>query len=107
MLANRIQRNSSIGSREAKTAARAAANSNSPQKTGFWSGRRFRQLAGVMLLAACTFSAISRPSPIQLDSGIVAAHVAVVEVQRADIIDDIIDAIDKILNPPPPPPPNP
>jgi hypothetical protein len=99
---NHIQRNSLIGQGEVKT-------QNSPKTAP---ARRLpgglRPLIGVLALTVCTLAPATRePAFVQVaDDSMVTATTGVDAFQRADIIDDIIDVIDKIINPPPPPPPN-
>lgn len=104
MVVYRIQRNSSIGSWEAKTARQAVKTPFFSPRKGF-AGRLLRPIAAALLLGVCTFTTLSGPTVPVISQAHALGSVKNVDVQRADIIDDIIDVIDRILNPPPPPPP--
>jgi hypothetical protein len=102
VVVNHNQSNSLIGLGEAKTQNSAlAASKNASERRLF---ALARPIAGVLALTACTVFASSHESfVVQGDSQIVAtATTDSGTFQRADLIDDIIDCIDKIINPPPP-----
>lgn len=97
-----IQRNSLIGSGEAKTQNSGSCGVENRPESG---PRAFlRPLAAVLILTVCSILAANRePSFVPVEGDLVAvAPVQTHAIQRADIIDDIIDVIDKIINPPPP-----
>ena len=107
MFVHFIQRNATIGQGEVKTQKTSRNRSKTTCLAGI--AGHFRPFAAVCALAACTFVAASRESNlVGIDAHAIAASTSGTEsFQRADIIDDIIDVIEKILNPPPPPPSEP